>query len=222
MMPAPNRQRNRGRKWPLPSGLVALLPFQLFLLSRDVVLETEVAPNGAAYRVATVVVAHDRLPEAEEAFRRAFPPRPWQWRRGAAGGDVALTADYRHGGVSQHAGATFSAHKSPFSLWTTYTFTDRIEVEQIAPGEQAYAEEKELSYRLRLPGTIVETLPVGVGAGGEAEWRAVVGKAPVQLSATSREFRIWYCLILVYLALWLVGYAVGGVLGIRRRRPKRI
>lgn len=221
MTPAPRFLRGRLGAW----GSLALLPFPVLMLANDVEVTTEVAPNGAAYRKLTVAIVADRVTDVEDKIGKFFPvAEHWRHWSDERGGTRLMHADYRHGGVGNlpDGSARLTTSGGLLSLWTTYEFTDEVQVEGILPGEERLAAAKDFAYVLQMPGTIEETMPPAVSEGGRAEWRLKPSASPQTLTAKSRAFRLWYAVVLGWVVLFALGWGLPSLLRRRRPRPKRI
>jgi len=203
-------------------GSLALLPFPLLILANDAEIVTEVAPNGAGYRKLAVVVDESRVGNIRKDFEQFFPTPDWRQWSAERGGTRFMYADRRHGGVEGLQDVSLTTSGGLFSLWTTYEYTDEIRVERVLGQEQKLAEAKAFKYVVVLPGTITDTQPAALIEGGRAEWKLKPAAEPQKLTAKSVAFRLWYVVIVAYLVIWALAWALPTALRQRRPRPKRI
>ena len=206
-------------------GTLAVIPVALLAVARDASLTTEMWPNGMAYRQLSVTVNDETTARAASEFvQREFGH--WRHLRVVLPEGTCLLADQRIPHTDLPADVT--AHRSTtmlVDLWTTYTFSEEIRPDRIASTarEQQLASLAAFTYELKMPGRIMETDPPTAQVdGGTARWRLTASADRITVKATSRQFKCGNATIMLYIALWALGWGSTRLYRRMRARPKRI
>lgn len=209
------------------AGLLIAVPFPLLMWATEAEITTEIARNGAGYQRIRMAFPEERAEpvartrDIEKAYpQRAGWTRPRSRRRG---GEIVFTTDKRRGGIERYEEASLQRGGSwLFSFWTTYRFHQQITVSNLS--EYADRVGSPTVYRLRMPGVTVSSnadVPA-TGPGVWLEWQIPAGDEPITVQAESKVFRCGYATLILFLALWSLGWAARTFIRWRRAQPKRI
>jgi hypothetical protein len=196
----------------------------LLQVARDGEVTTQIWPNGTAYRRVEMAVVE---PKDRQGARRLFEDH-FDVRPSTDSGDMRLSADWRIGVMDRQSGAALRrTGRWLLDMHTTYQFEEQVEPSHypLTESEKRRAQELKFTYELEMPGTIDESSvypPAAYVDGGTARWTLTAADAPLTVKATSRQFKCGNATALLYLALWVGGWA--GLKAYRRirARPKRI
>ena len=120
--------------------------------------------------------------------------------------------------------------QNPLSLYTTYTWKEKIDFSQLYATDAAAGEaaKLQLKYVVTMPGTVLESSaqPSKGGSaenqGGEATFALSAAEPSTTITVTSSKIRWGYLLVVVYVLGW-IALEVFQLLGkLARRRPRKI
>jgi hypothetical protein len=214
------------------------VPFALIINSTRVVVTTQVFPDGTVLRQVSG--------EADTYFHKSLNKwtydveagGQWEkrWRdKSTTRGTTTITRNFLtshlHDGEATQAPQILDVFQKPLSIYTTYTWSERITLEyhQSTNPAEARAGGHYLTYYVLMPGSVTEARCTTNSAHGPAKTSA--GRATFLLDAgvpnheiivTSRNVRWGYLAILAYILLFVLDKGIGALTRYIRSRPKRI
>ncbi len=213
-------------------AMLAAVPYLLLSASQSVQLRTVVNLDGSGLRQYTVTCLPDRTKEVQKRLLERTGDFDRQKRRGE-GPNLVITRDWRPADIAKAAtdpDATANLQiagimQKPFDVFTEYHWSEQLEIyRETATDVETFGEEiATLSYKLSMPGKIVETRPNADSfEEGAALWALSANVDTYTLEATSRRLRWEYLLLLLYIVGFAVFQVVGYVSRLVRNRPRKI
>lgn len=220
---------------PAPLTLLAALPFALLANSSRVYLATTMERDGSVHRQITA--------NASPYFNRQVPKwvadvkagGHWdlQWVE-STGTTYEYTRDFR---VSSLRGLGETASlvikdviDNPLSLYTTYSWTEEVSFDYLYESDplSARATGTKLTYFLTLPGQVTEASvqPAGSGSvqqdGSLATFTLEASEARHTLTATSRNLRWGYLLVVLYVLAFAIFQLALTARRVVSQKPRKI
>lgn len=215
------------RRCPQSYWTVAAIPFLLLSTSQQTGIITHLHPDGSAERLVYVRAAASRADEAAGLIRDYLPAadlhqrvlegegeRVLAWRDGVFAG-LSRVGDIEIG--------TTSFLQSPLSLYTTHTWKETLTFDR---GDATDVEVHgvglaELTYIVRMPGTITTSTPPAKTEGNKCEWAVKVQEAPQTFTAESRSFRWGYAILWAYVLLFVLVKLIAVLPGFLSKLPRK-
>ena len=218
------------------------VPFALILNSDKAVVTTQLYPDGTGLRQVSAEADTNILKESLDKWTRDVEAGgKWQkrWQEDSVTkSTTTITRNFITGRMEQAgdgaAPQIVDVFQKPLSIYTTYTWTERVSLEYHSntnPAE-ARAGGHYLLYHVIMPGSVTNAVSRALRAGGAAKDGRLLGShATLTLDAsasehtvrvTSRKVRWGYLAIVLYVALFVIYHGGSIVLRRIRSRPKRI
>jgi len=213
-------------------AMLAAVPYLLLSASQSVQLRTIVSLDGSGLRQYTVTCLPDRTKEVQKRLLERTGDFDRQSLR-REGPNLVITRDWRPDSIAEAAidrdtNASLRITdiiQNPFSVFTEYHWSEELSIyRDTATDVETFGEEiATLSYKLNMPGKIVETRPNADSFEGKAAvWELSANVDTYTLEATSRRLRWEYLLLLLYVVGFVVFQVVGYSTRLIRNRPRKI
>jgi hypothetical protein len=190
--------------------------------------------DGGALRQITATVHPELRRELPAWVNKVQAGRPWDgaWQAGDATAYTYMR-DYRTQNANYTDGGQLTITdvlQNPLSLFTTYTWTEKVDFSYLYETDAAAAEgaKLQLKYVVAMPGTVTESsAQPSQGSsvenqGGDATFSISAAQPSTTITVTSSKLRWGYLLVVVYVLGW-IALEVLQLLGrLARRRPRKI
>jgi len=215
-------------------ALLATLPFWLMSNSSQVWMNLKIERDGGALRQIAATAHPELKRELPTWVNKVAAGRPWDavWQQGDGTAFTYMrdfrTQDANYGEAGQLQ--ISDVLQSPLSLYTRYTWTEKVDFSYLYATDAAMAEaaKTQLKYVVNMPGTVTESSaqPSKGGSaeneGGTATFALSAAEPTTTITVTSSKIRWGYLLVVVYALGW-VALEVVQLLGrLARRRPRKI
>lgn len=214
--------------------LLATLPFWLMSNSSQVWMNLKIERDGGALRQIAATVHPELKRELPTWVNKVSAGRPWDavWQQGDGTAYTYMrdsrtqNANYGEAGQLQISDVL----QSPLSVYTTYTWTEKVDFSYLYATDAAMAEaaKTQLKYVVTMPGTVTEAAaqPSKGGAaetqGSTATFSLSAAEPSTTVTVTSSKIRWGYLLVVVYALGWITLEVLQLLARLARIRPRKI
>ena len=214
--------------------LLATVPFWLVSNSSQVWMGLTVERDGGALRQIAATVHPELRRELPTWVNKVAAGHPWdaKWQSGD-GSSFSYMRDFRTQNANYGEAGQLTITdvlQNPLSLYTKYTWTEKIDFSYLYATDAAAAEaaKLQLKYVVRMPGTVLEaSAQPALGSsvenqGGEATFAISAAEPSTTITVTSSKVRWGYLLVVIYVLGWITLEVFQLLAKLARRRPRKI
>lgn len=214
--------------------LLATIPFWLVSNSSQVWTRVKIERDGGALRQIAATVHPELRRELPTWVSKVIAGAAWDgtWEERT---DSAYTylRDFRTNNANYGEDgrlAVVDVLQNPLSLYTTYTWTEKVNFSYLYETDKTAAEATKLQvkYVVNMPGRVMEASAQPAGGssveteGGNANFALSAAEPSISLTVTSAKIRWGYLLVIIYALGW-IALEIFRLLGkLARLRPRKI